>query len=143
MSPILVVLIILAVIGVIGAAQAGSNALLENVIDLVRRSASPERWRRLPAFVTSLPPAEAIVAAQEAASNIDAVIQRREGQDLLLTVSYGPTGRIELKVEKDPAGSTVITIAPGKSPSDRDTLSRFRGGLLAALRARDPTARQA
>lgn len=142
MSGIVVLLIILAVIGVIGAAQAGSNALLENLIDVVRRSASPERRRRLPAFVTSLPPAEAVVAAQEAAFKTDAGIQRRDGQDLQLTVTYSSTGRIELKVETDPAGRTMITVAPGKPPSDRDTLARFRGAFLAALRTRDPAALQ-
>lgn len=141
MSGTVVVLIILAFLVALALAQAGVSAVIENVFDVLLRS-TPERRRLSPTFVTSIAVSDAIGAARQAASVAAASdVKDREGAQGL-TLAFTSGARIEVTVAADRTSGSRVRVAPGRPPSDDNTMARYRGALLAALRERDPSARQ-
>lgn len=141
MSGIVVVIIILAFVAVVGLTQAGVSAVIESIFDVMLRS-TPERPRLSPTFVTSLSPVDVAAAARQAASVASASdIQNHVGAQGLI-VAFASGARIEVTVAADRMSGSRVRVAPGRPPSDDNTMARYRGALLAALRERDPAARQ-
>jgi hypothetical protein len=141
MSGTAVVLIILAFVVALIVVQAGVSAVIESIFDLLLRS-TPERRRLSPTFLTSLSLSDAIGAARQAASAAAASDTRDYAGAHGLTVAFASGARIEVMVAADRISGTRVRVAPGTPSSDDSTMARYRGALLAALRERDPAARQ-
>jgi hypothetical protein len=141
MTTILVLLVVVAFVLVIGVVQAGSNAVLETVTDVLFRS-MPDRKRRTTTFVTSLSVSEALAAAGEAATGLDGTPIKHGADDLGLIVKFQSGGSVRLTASIASPTEVRLRVAPGNPPSDDGTLARFRGALLASLRKRDVTVRQ-
>jgi hypothetical protein len=141
MSGTAVVLIILAFTVALVVAQAGVSAVIEGIFDVLLRSA-PERRRLSPTFLTSLSLSDAIGAARQAASAAAASDTRDYANAQGLTVAFATGARIEVMVAADRVSGTRVRVAPGTPSSDDSTMAQYRGALLAALRERDPAARQ-
>lgn len=141
MSGTVVVLIIVAFVVALIVAQAGVSTVIETLFDVMLRS-TPERRRLSPTFLTTLSLSDAISAARQAASAAAASdVQSHEGAQGV-TVAFASGARIEVTVAADRVSGSRVRVAPGRPPSDDNTMARYRGALLAALRERDPTTRQ-
>ena len=141
MPGIVVVLIIIGLVAALVVTQVGVNATFENIFDVLLRS-TPERRRLSPTFLTSLSLHDAIGAARQAASAAAASDVQNHNGSQGLTVAFASGARIEVTVAADPVTGSRVRIAPSQPASDDNTVARYRGALLAALRERDPAARQ-
>lgn len=141
MSTLIVVLIILGFIAVRVATQAGVSAVTESLFDVMTRSRR-DRRRLSPTFLTSLSPADAIDAARKAANGLAASGVQDHVGAAGVSIAFASGTWIDVTVATDPQGGTRVRVTPGRPRGEDATMADYRGALLAALRQRDPAARQ-
>jgi hypothetical protein len=142
-SAAIIVIVIVIVIGLILLVNAGTSAAIETAFDKAGRSMQ-DRRKPKGTFLTALSVADALEAGREAAAEIGAAdgVQESEPSELAITLPSGAAIRL-IATPELPNGVKVKVGTAKESPPDNDLMSRFLGAMLAALRRRDLTARQA
>jgi hypothetical protein len=139
---VVVVLLIVGAFVAIIAVQAGTGAVIETAFDKAGRVLE-DRSKPKGTFVASLSIADVMAAGREAAAEVGAENVREPSPgELAITFPSGVSALLSAALQQNEIAKVKVGAAKA-SNIDGETMSQFLGAVLASLRRRDPTARQA
>ena len=139
---VVVVLIIVGAFVAIIAVQAGTGAVIDSAFDKAGR-ALEDRRKPKGTFVAALSMADVLAAGREAAAEVGADdVQEPAPGELAITFPSGASVRLSAVLHPNEVAKVKVGAVKASS-TEAETMSRFLGAVLASLRRRDSTARQA